>query len=330
MRRLAPAFALYFLAPFVAEFLLGDFPVTMIFLILPFSLMYGGGALLIREVTRRAGRGWPTMALLALAYGVLEEGLTTQSLFNPNYVDAHLLDQGFVPALGIAVPWTIFVLAIHVIWSISTPIAIVEESTRDRREQPWLRTPGLVVTAVLFLLGTVFTFAVSYGDGHFMATPAQLIASVVAVVALVVAAFALPRRRPAAGTGGVPGAWVVFGLTLATGIVFFAAQALPTWPGVAVMALSLVLAVVGTALWSARAGWGRWHRFAVAAGSLLTYTWHSFLMHPIGEATAVVNLVSHIIFAVVAVLILWYAYRRTSRPLSAPVPAAPAEVVPAA
>ena len=90
MRRLAPALALYFLAPLVAEFLLGDFSIVSVPLIVVLAPMYGGGALLVREITRRAGRGWPTIAV----------ALLTQSLFNPNYVDVHLLDKGFVPALG--------------------------------------------------------------------------------------------------------------------------------------------------------------------------------------------------------------------------------------
>jgi hypothetical protein len=37
------------------------------------------GALLIREVARRTGCGWPTIVVLALAFGVLEEGLLTCS-----------------------------------------------------------------------------------------------------------------------------------------------------------------------------------------------------------------------------------------------------------
>lgn len=91
MRRRAPAFALYFLAPFVAEFLLGDFPLTDLPLILALAPLYGGGALLIRETIRRSGRGWPTMVLLSLAFGVFEEGILTQSLFNPDYVGAMVL-----------------------------------------------------------------------------------------------------------------------------------------------------------------------------------------------------------------------------------------------
>ena len=61
MRRVAPALVLYVLSPFVAEFLLGDFPVTMLWLILLLGPMYGGGALLIRELTRpraEAGPRW--------------------------------------------------------------------------------------------------------------------------------------------------------------------------------------------------------------------------------------------------------------------------------
>lgn len=69
--------------------------------------LYGGAALLIREMTRRAGRGWPTMLLLSLGFGVCSEGALTESLFDPDYAHAHLLEHGFVPALGIAIPWTL-------------------------------------------------------------------------------------------------------------------------------------------------------------------------------------------------------------------------------
>jgi manganese transport protein len=66
---------LYLLAPLVAEYLLGDFPVTRLPLLFVLAPVYGGAALLIREVTRRAGRGWPTILLLALAFGLLLEGV---------------------------------------------------------------------------------------------------------------------------------------------------------------------------------------------------------------------------------------------------------------
>src|SRR4051812_21970095 len=170
MRRVAPAIALFFLSPLVAEFLLGDFTLAQLTFVLALAPAYGGAAVVIRELTRRAGRGWPTIILLALAYGVVEEGLETQSLFNPNYLHAHLLDHGFLPALGIAIPWTLFVLSLHTVWSVSTPIALVEEWT-SRRATPWLRLPGLIFFGVMAVAGARLPLALSHPGRALLAPP---------------------------------------------------------------------------------------------------------------------------------------------------------------
>ena len=88
------AITLFVLAPIVAEFLLGDFPVTWLPLLIVLAPMYGGGALLIRELTRRTGRGWPTILLLGIPSNH-EEAFTTQTLFNPDIygLHAHLLSH---------------------------------------------------------------------------------------------------------------------------------------------------------------------------------------------------------------------------------------------
>ena len=67
MQSLLPAVVLFLLAPLVSEFLLGDLPLTMLPALIVLAPMYGGGALVIREVVRRTGRGWPTLMMLALA-----------------------------------------------------------------------------------------------------------------------------------------------------------------------------------------------------------------------------------------------------------------------
>jgi hypothetical protein len=72
--RIAPALAPLVLAPIIAEFLLGDFSGRQLGFIAAFVPQYGGGALLVREMARRTGRGWPTMVLLALTYALIEEG----------------------------------------------------------------------------------------------------------------------------------------------------------------------------------------------------------------------------------------------------------------
>ena len=320
MRRVAPAITLFFLSPLIAEFLLGDFTFTLLPILLLLAPMYGGGALVIRELTRRAGRGWPTTVLLALAYGVLEEGLTTQSLFDPNYADAHLLDQGFVPALGIAVPWTIFVLALHAVWSISVPIALVEEWT-SRRTTPWLGNRGLVVCCLLLALGIFGTTASSYGNDHYIAAWPKLLTVVVIVIALVVVAFTRPRRRSTASTVA-PHAWIVFVVALAAGGLFFGADHLPLVPAVIGMLVALGGIVAAILLWSRRLGWGTWHRFAAAAAGVLTYAWHSFTTDPLAGGSPVITPISHAFFALAAVaLLLIEARHLRERVTAAPDPA---------
>ncbi|MFN8492453.1 MAG: hypothetical protein U0350_32935 [Caldilineaceae bacterium] len=71
LRRLFPVILLFFLIPLIAEFLLDNLPVSMIAVILPPALMYGSDAVLIRDVVRRTGRGWPSLILLAIAYGLI-------------------------------------------------------------------------------------------------------------------------------------------------------------------------------------------------------------------------------------------------------------------
>ncbi|MBO1911759.1 hypothetical protein J4G37_44105, partial [Microvirga sp. 3-52] len=71
---------------FFAEYLIGILSITEIGYILFLAPMYGGGALLIREVTRRTSRGIITMLVLGIAYGLIEEGLIDQMLFNRFYL----------------------------------------------------------------------------------------------------------------------------------------------------------------------------------------------------------------------------------------------------
>src|SRR5438094_7564194 len=120
IRPVAPAIGLFFVAPLVAEFLLGNLPIKLLGALVILAPLYGGGALLIREVVRRTGRGWSSIFVLAFAYAVLEEAFTTQTLFNPDYLhlNMHLLQPAYIPVLGIGAWWTIFVLTLHTVWSI--------------------------------------------------------------------------------------------------------------------------------------------------------------------------------------------------------------------
>ncbi|WP_214320605.1 hypothetical protein [Nonomuraea sediminis] len=319
MRRIVPALGLALLSPLVAEYLLGDFPITSLHFLIMLAPTYGGATVLIREVARRAGLRWPSIVLMALAYGVFEEGIMTMSLFNPNYAGQHLLDVGFVPALGIGVPWTLFVLCLHTVWSVSVPIALVEELAGEQRTTPWLGKAGLGVAAVLALLGAAFTTVFSYQMSHFLASVPQLVAIVVIVVALVVAAFRLPRRTTPV-TGTAPSPWLVLAVTLVAGLVFEVMTLMPGQAPAWLAIVTLVAAEAGMAVlaltWSARQGWGAGHRMALAGGALLTYAWHAFFTGPLVPSTPTMDLVSHLVFGLGALVLLGLAARKAQREYS--------------
>jgi hypothetical protein len=314
IRRVAPAIGLYFLAPLISEFLLGDFPITKLGIILILAPMYGGGALLIREIARRTNGGWPMIITLALAYGIFEEAFTTQTLFNPNYLglNLHLLDHGFIPALGIGAWWTVFVLTLHTIWSISVSIGLVEALVPDRATEPWLRTLGLTIVSILLVAVAIVMTKHSIDSDHFIATKAQFVWSAVFVVVVAVAAFFLPRsvrKNP----GPAPNPWVVGIAALALTSLFVGVRPAWGWGAVACYFALDMVAIAVFSVWSRRTGWNGLHRLALAGGAALTYAWHAFFQAPVTGGSAMLNLISHLVFGFGLLILLWFAARRTSR-----------------
>ncbi len=291
--RLLPVAALALFSPLMAEFVLGDQylsgtmnPGQQIGEFVLFVLWYGAGAVLIRELARRTGRGWPTILLLGLGFALVEEGLLTQSLFNPHYLGLDLISYGHVGWLGTALPWAIFVLSIHVVWSIATPIALIEAifsgpvsgpaPERFRASHPdltghptpWLGRAGLGIAAAVMLLGGAATFAISWAmGGHFLAHPAQLVGAALLAASVVTIAFLL-RPRAVRPVRPWPPA-LLAGLVLSTGyqlLRYYLPGHVDAWITTLVMIAVLALAIVLAAVL-------RLDVTGLAAGAALTYGW---------------------------------------------------------
>ena len=249
-----------------------------------FIPQYGGGALLVREITRRTRRGWPTMLLLALAYALIEEGLTNQTLFNPNYAGQRLLDYGFIPALGTSFNFTLYLLTLHVVWSVGSSVALVEALAGSRWREPWLHLPGLLATTALFVLGCIATTVFTLRTFPFVASVGQFAS--VAILLAVVITLAFARFGP--NTGGstnrprpAPSAWLVLiaALALCSAFQLWFAYA-PRHGLQANLGLAGLLCLVTAAIalfvaWARRVGWGPVHALAASTGAILTYGWIS-------------------------------------------------------
>ncbi len=313
LRRIAPALGLFILSPLVGEFLLGNASIDALPMGLALAPMYGGGAVLIREAARRAGKGWPTIFLLALAFGIVEEGLACQTLFNPSFFGIELLREAHIPALGIGVWWTLFVLTLHTVWSISVPIAIVESMVPDRATTPWLRLPGLVASAVLLALGLLLAFWGIYQQEHFLATTPQLLGTVATALIVTTLAFSA-RDWGIRGEHPAPAASQVGAFGFAASSVFFILRdLLVDWPLVLSYLLLYGLAWVLIVRWSSRRGWAAPHRLALTGGALMTYAWHAFPQPPILGSGGTVDLIGNTVFAILAVLLLALAARSVRR-----------------
>ncbi len=315
MRRVAPALALFLIAPLVSEFLLGNLSITVLSALVVLAPMYGGGALLIREACRRTGRGWPSILLLGLAYGVIEEGFATQSLFNPDYLGMrlHLLQPAQLGILGMGAWWTLFVLTLHTVWSIGTSIALTEALVPDRARSAWLGRLGLLLSGAFFVAGAAATAAITYHGDHFIASGPQLSGAALAAVLLVAAAFLRPRRATPEAEGTVPGPWLMGLAGLVSGSAFLLIPPVWGWWAVASYLVLFAAALVAVGGWSRRAAWRGAHELALAAGAACAYGWHAFLQAPVVGAGGAVGRAGNVIFAFGLLVLVAIGAKRAGR-----------------
>ncbi|EFC83258.1 hypothetical protein [Parafrankia sp. EUN1f] len=323
--RLIAATGLAVLAPICAEYLIGyadsiSRPLTMLAGLIIFVPLYGTVAVLIREITRRVGGGWPTLILLAAAFGLTQAGLVDQSLFNPHLTGDPTWDDDRTPTLlggtGLSVYYLLNFLTGHIIWSFTAPIVVVESYVPRLADRPWLHRPGILTLTVLYLAAA----ALIHDDASrtFRASPTQLAATALAVVLLTAAAFAAPRPAPRRTPPVIPTAgrrhrpWLLAGAVM---IALTAHQLLPpTWPGVTVDLLILLGGTALLAILARRRGWGRRHALAAAGGALLVNAGLSFVVDPLGDVSYPAKYAANAMLTVMVLVLLAHAHRRSTAP----------------
>jgi hypothetical protein len=311
-RSIGAVLTLFFLAPFVAEFLLGDIGLRALPALVVMAPMYGGGALLIREVVRRTGRGWPSIFLFGAAYTLIEEGFTTQSLFNPDYlhIHMHLLSHAPIPALHIGAWWTLFMFNLHTFWSISVSIALAEALFPARAHQPWLGRIGDAVIAILFLAGCVIgTLITLHGDPYISPIPCLVAAALLSVV-FIILGFRIHGNGQTSATGAAPSPWLVAIATFILGSVILFTSPVWNWGAVAVILATDILFLTTLRLLSLRTSWTPLHTLATAAGGAVAYGIHAFTATPVFGGAGPIARIGNAIFLAIAAAIIAIGVRR--------------------
>ena len=283
LKRVAFTLTLGLLAPLVAEYLLGDLRITNLAALPILVCMYGCGSVLIREIVSRKGRSWTVFLTLAVAYAVLEEGIVDQSFFNPDFMHLHLLAYGFWPRLGTAPVWVICVTTLHVVWSLAVPIGMTESLFPERSMKPWLGRPGLVVTFLLFLLGSSAIGSYFHRTAAYCASIGQITACLVLIVGLIGTVFVSPRSRPmtSATPFRVRPLWLGI-IAFVAGSVFVVLYGIGAsilhWPDIVTASAEAGLhAFIILLLWkSCPRNWTPLQVWAASTGGLLVYAWHGY------------------------------------------------------
>ena len=290
-RRLLPIVAVLLGAPIAAEMLQAYLPVTgqlaqslmaMVFL----APLYGGAALLIREVTVRTSRGWVCTLLLAAAFGIAMPGLIDLSLGgqeNPNipYLSA-FRDPTAIPGLGVSVFPTLAWTTGHVMMSIGAPLALLYALAPEHRGRPLL---GRLALPTALFTGTLIGVQIHIdGRRTFDYVPSfGQVAGVLAVITVLVALAlsplgnaprdvqraekAFPEAHSLKRRGSTASAVLIVTAGVAAKVVIDLLP--PTWLGVAV--LLTILATMSIALrWASTSQpWGAREVGLLGAGVII-------------------------------------------------------------
>jgi hypothetical protein len=194
-KRISPALVLLFLAPMIGELLSGSSPPVEFFG--PFGIwalpmMYGCGALLVREAVFKWKKGWVALLLLGAAYGIAEEALACKSFFDPGWSDIGVLGS-YGRWAGVNWLWAVQLTTYHAAISIATPILLTSFIFPEKRREPWLTRKGLYWAAAGFVFIEVFCFALI--TPYF--PPVHLVLLSLGIITLLVyAAYKVPCPTP--------------------------------------------------------------------------------------------------------------------------------------
>lgn len=159
----------------IAEFTTGSTALTSIltdpsafFLFnMPANLgLYGCGVILIREAAVRWNKGWPTILMLGIAYGIMEEGISVHTFFSPvtQTVGVFGLYGRFY---SLNVTWAILISIFHAVYSIALPILIGNLLWPETRNRRLLTRRSASIIFALYIATVVLLYVlVPYKPGY--------------------------------------------------------------------------------------------------------------------------------------------------------------------
>lgn len=279
--------------------------------------LYGGAALLIRDLSVRTGRGWTGVLLLAAAFGLAMTGIIDLSMFGEHRDDvaywAELREPTLVGAAGFSAYATFSWVLGHVMMSVGAPLAIHSGLAPRHAGRPLLGRVGTVVTLALLALVAVAIHADGRGIYDYVPSLGQVagvLLGIATFVALALSRLGRPVRvRPVSPDPRPISLPVV--LLMGVGGKVLLDLVPPTWGG---LAFALVVCLLWT-LWlrrvTARRRWGV-RQIALTGSALVVAGVLVGLLAPLPEGvTAVSKAVQSAVLLAAAIAVVVLVERRT-------------------
>jgi hypothetical protein len=195
-----PILFLLLLTPGIPEYLSASSQITLLvlnpllfFLLLGANIgLYGSGVILIREAMIRWKKGWASVFLMGVAYGIVEEGLALWTLFNP--LAQPVGNLGFYGHwLGVNWVWTVGLLIFHSVYSIGLPIFLFGLAFPELKRKSLVSMRGIRISIVGLTIDSILLFILeSETYGPYNPGAGLMIFSGIVITIFVVAARKLP------------------------------------------------------------------------------------------------------------------------------------------
>lgn len=313
---LGPAISLALLAPIVAEVLSGATRISFIFALIPEIMVWGCGALIIREIVRQRRLPWTSMLLMGLGLSIAEEFVIQQTSLAPlPWISGPIYGR----ALGVNWLYFLFMLGYESVWVVLVPVHLTEMVFWRRRDQPWLRTRGVIISGLVFVLGS---FAAWYGwvkrarpmvfhVPQYDPPRLTVLLGVLAIAVLVAIALSL-RGSPSSFERNAPSSWVAALVVFVFGFPWYGLLGLVFDPNLKLRALPFWIPMLAGFVWSGGAfllfrrwsfsvRWNDQHRYALIFAAILVCMIAGFLGSSLWPR---VDVIGKSILDIVAVLLL--------------------------
>lgn len=314
----APAWTLVLLSPIIAEVLSGATRLSYIFALVPEIMLWGCGALLIRETARRRGLGWSSLLLMGMALSIAEEFIIQQTSLAPLpwLHTSHIYGR----ALGVNWLFFLFMLVYESVWVVLVPVQLTELIFQERRREPWVRWPGLVAAALVFILGSFVAWyawikrarPMVFHAPFYQPPLATILIGVLAMVLLIAAALHLRPHESRVRPTSPLSPWLLGAMVVALGLPWYGTiglvfssdpklHALPFWIPMIVGIAWACMVFLLIRRWSSTAGWREMHRYALIFGAMLVPMIGGFA----GSGSWLrIDLIGKIVLDVIAILLL--------------------------